>query len=56
MVMNRVSVISNLWIKGFIEIRPLDWVIFSQGVAFKTVPEQNPSQVRMVFKEIPKRS
>src|SRR4030042_3923114 len=54
MVINRVSAMSNLGNKGFIEVRSLNGIIFSQGMAFKTIPQHNPSQVRMVFKGNPK--
>jgi hypothetical protein len=50
MVINRFSAISNLWNEGFIEIRSFDREIFSQGMPLKTIPEQNPSQVRVILK------
>jgi hypothetical protein len=50
MVTNLVSAISNLGNKGFIKIRSFDRKILSQGMAFVTIPEENPPQIRMMIK------
>src|SRR4030067_1409000 len=55
MVINRVSAISDLGGKGFVKVRSFNRVIFSQGVAFVTIPEENSSQVRMVLKGDPEK-
>src|SRR4030042_6991854 len=54
MVINRVSAISNLGDKWFVKIRSFDRKILSQGMAFITIPEENPPQVGMVNKMNPK--
>src|SRR5512136_2680264 len=52
-VMNRVSAISNLWDKGFIEIGSFDRKILSQGMALIAIPQHDSSQIGMVFKGDP---
>jgi hypothetical protein len=53
MVMNLVSAMSNLGYERFIEIRSLNRIIFPQGVTFITIPEKEPSQIRVVLKRNP---
>jgi hypothetical protein len=55
MVMVRISAMSNLGNKGFIEIRSFDRKVLSQGVTFIAIPKQNSPQVGMVLKGDPEK-